>query len=147
MKRISCLFVSLVCTFILVGSFCLTPEGPACAEECRLVRLYGAAGPNTTMRIEPDVLWVAPGACVIWVNLSRAAEALVIFEEGKVCQDATESPTGFQLNAKSCFVTNFIPHGATSSLKFMQEGTYNYRFEGAGATPAEGRIIVKKTDS
>ncbi len=65
-------------------------------------------------------------------------------KEGKRCADATKAPVGFRMDAMNCYVTDHIPLGGTASLMFSGEGTFDYEIEAAFATPARGRIIVKK---
>jgi hypothetical protein len=52
---------------------------------------------------------------------------------------------GFSLNAQGCYVTNWMPFGGTSSLRFMEKGTYEYTVEAKkrGDVTAKGRIIVE----
>ena len=96
-----------------------------------------------SIRIEPATLQIDKGSVVIWNNWAKASEVKVIFEEGKVCQDVTEAPTGFSMDAKQCYVTTWIPLGGTSSLKFTQTGTYKYKVETTGGISGAGSIIVQ----
>ena len=112
------------------------------AEECRLIRVYGEPGGQITFGLEPPIVNIRSGACLVWVNLARDQEIKVIFEEGKVCKDVTTAPVGFQRDAKNCYVTNYIPFGATSSLLFEKEGTYDY-IALAGKTRVKGKVIVR----
>ena len=111
------------------------------AGECRLIRIYGETGGQIPFGLEPDIIRIKAGTCVVWANLAREQEVKVIFEEGKVCKDVTTAPVGFQLDAMNCYVTNYIPFGATSSLLFEKEGVFKYVLT-AGKTKVQGRIIV-----
>jgi len=55
------------------------------------------------------------------------------------------SANGVQLNEHSCYVTSWIPFAGTSSLRFMQKGTYKYVVEAKGQknVEAKGQIIVE----
>ena len=70
---------------------------------------------------------------------------MVVFEDGKSCVDVTDAPAGFTLNAKSCYVTSWIPFTGTSSLRFMEKGTYTYVVEAKGMQDkkVKGQIIVE----
>ena len=111
------------------------------AGECRLIRIYGEPDGQVPFGLEPDIIRIKNGTCVVWANLSREQEVQVIFEEGKVCKDVTTAPMGFQLDAKNCYVTNYIPFGATSSLLFEKEGVFKYVLT-AGKTKVQGKVIV-----
>ena len=115
------------------------------AQECRLVRLHGGIGGNVSeIRIEPRTLWVSKGTCVIWSNWVRTDEVKVKFEDGKKCEDVTDAPVGFTMDADNCYVTDWIALGGTSSLKFNEAGTYKYTVEAAkGTIKARGEISVR----
>jgi len=114
------------------------------AQECRLIKIHGRTE-HPTIMIEPDTLWVSKGDCVVWFNRVAAKEIQVVFEEGKKCLDVTNAPIGFSLDAHSCYVTSWIPFAGTSSLRFMEKGTYNYVVEAKGmkGVQAKGQIIVE----
>lgn len=119
------------------------------AQECRIVRISGGTGVQTDgLWIDPDVLMVPKGSCVIWINWVRKEDVTVKFEEGKKCQDVTDAPTGFSMNTEGCYVTSWIPLGGTSSLTFKEAGTYEYvaytrlGYE-AGGVIAKGKIVVR----
>jgi len=113
-------------------------------QECRIVRVYGQlAQAQPGLRLEPQTVMVNKDTCVIWVNLSRAAEVKVIFEEGKKCADTTYAPSAFAMEGE-CYVTSWVAHGATSSLTFKEPGTYNYTVEWKEAqTKENGTIVVQ----
>ena len=114
------------------------------AQECRIVRIHGGvAGSAKKVDIEPQTLWISKGGCVIWNNWVRTDEIKVIFEEGKKCEDMTDSPMGFKLDAANCYVTTWIPLGGTSSLRFNEEGAFEYSVEAKGGIKARGKIVVR----
>jgi hypothetical protein len=131
--------VALLCAMAVL---CTVEIGDA--QECRIVRVYGhAAQAEPGLRLEPQTIMVNKDTCVIWVNLSKAAEVKVIFEDGKKCADATDAPSAFTM-VETCYVTSWVPHGATSSLTFKEPGTYNYEVEWKeGKTKENGRIVVQ----
>jgi len=134
--------------FLLVGSVLVLAattfqvnQGTVDAQKCRIIRIHqekGSAG--TTIRIEPQSIHISKDTCVIWINWVPSQEVRVVFrEDGKKCQDATDSPMGFSM-AENCYVTNFIPLGGTSSLKFNGEGTFKYEVEVPGEKKATGPL-------
>lgn len=131
--------IALICAMAV-----LSTVEVANTQECRIVRVYGlSAQAQPALRLEPQNIMVNKNTCVIWVNLSRAAEVKVIFEDGKKCADATDAASAFTM-VENCFVTSWVPHGATSSLTFKDAGTYNYEVEWKeGKTKENGRIIVQ----
>ena len=76
------LLVTAAC--VLAATLVLISEEVAQAGECRLIRVWGRAEPI----IEPPVLAVSKGTCVIWLNNAKA-EVKVVFDEGKRCQDVS----------------------------------------------------------
>ena len=139
------LSVAVMLVFILALTTLLANQETLSAQECRLVRLHGGIGANVAeIRIEPRTLWISKGTCVIWSNWVRTDEVKVEFEEGKKCEDVTDAPVGFKLDADNCYVTDFISLGGTSSLRFNEAGTYKYTVEAAGGTiKARGEIGVQ----
>jgi plastocyanin len=136
--------------FITIGLACILCMGiiqatqitATAADDCRIVRVQGKDNYGG-VRLEPEFVTVAKGACVIWTNWVRGLEIQIIFEEGKSCKDATQSPTGFTLNTeKNCFVTTWLDMGQTSSLIFAQNGTYRYTVETKSGEKLKGTIVV-----
>ena len=116
------------------------------AHECRIVRLAGEVDLSTSLFIEPSVLRIQKGTCVIWLNWVKTEEVRIVFEDGKKCEDMTDSPIGFELDAEDCYVTTFVARGETSSLMFNEPGTFTYviRVSGAeGAEEVQGEVIVQ----
>lgn len=138
----------MVCTTLVFGMaiFLLDPGTPEAQEQCKLVTISGQAFPDVSVRIEPQSLAVSKGDCVVWVNWARATEVKILFREGKKCQGVTKAATGFKFEENSgCYVTDSLPLGGTSSLRFMEEGTFDYEIEAHGAKyPVKGSIVVKK---
>ena len=127
---------------IMMGYLC-NPE-TIFAQECRIIRMLG--GPeHSTIMLEPETLFTSKGDCVVWFNRVQAKEIQVIFEEGKKCSDGTMAPMGFSYDQNNCYVTNYIPFAGTSSLRFMEKGTYNYvvKAKGLPSLPVKGQIVVE----
>jgi hypothetical protein len=112
-------------------------------QECRIVRLYGAAHPKTTINIEPRTVQISKGGCVIWSNWVKDEEVQIVFEEGNKCDDMTDSPVGFKMDASNCYVTSFVTLGGTSSLLFKEPGTFDYVVKAGGAVGEKGKVIVE----
>jgi len=128
---------------MLAITFCLLHVATIEAEECYVVKIFGEGSP-VSVRIEPDIVSISKGNCVVWINWARTTEVEVNFREGKRCSDATKTPVGFRMDAMNCYVTDRIRLGGTASLMFTGDGTFDYEVETPFATPAKGRIIVKK---
>ena len=82
---------------------------------------------------------------MVWFNRVFTDEVMVTFKEGKKCLDVTNAPMGFTLDAETCYVTSWMPFAGTSSLRFMEKGTYEYTVKAKdwkGIT-AKGRIVVE----
>jgi hypothetical protein len=70
---------------------------------------------------------------------------MVIFEDGKSCDDSSDAPSGFSMKADGCYVTSWITFGGTSSLHFTEPGTFTYTVEAKTAgqiRKTKGKILV-----
>ncbi len=114
------------------------------AQECRIIKIHGRTE-HPSIMIEPETIFLSKGDCVVWFNRFTAEDIKVTFEEGKKCLDVTTAPIGFSLNAQTCYVTSWMPFVGTSSLRFMEKGTYEYSVEAKniGGVKAKGRIVVE----
>jgi len=115
------------------------------AQECRLVRVHGRSE-HPSLTIEPQTSFISKGDCVVWFNRVFTDEIEIMFEEDKRCLDVTQNPQGaFTLDAKSCFVSTWIPFASTSNLRFMEKGTYDYVVKAKNwkGIQAKGQIIVE----
>jgi hypothetical protein len=138
-------FLLAICMLTAVAATVAFVHQPTVdAQECRIIRVHGG-GPGWTDKIlvEPGATFIAKGSCVIWSNWVRTDEIKIVFEEGKKCEDMTEAPVGFKMDAANCYVTTWVPLGGTSSLKFNEAGTFEYAIEAKGGQKAGGKIIVQ----
>jgi len=138
--------LAIVTVLTLAATLFLITSETTEAQECRLVRIYAALDkPSSPARLEPDILSIDQGGCVVWINWGQD-RVLVNFREGKKCQAVTEAPTGFRLDANTdCYVTDFVPFGGTSSLKFSEPGTYDYEvtWENQKGVVEKGKVVVR----
>lgn len=134
---------------ILLGSLV-----DARAQECRIIRITGMLTDNS-ITVEPARMEISKGDCAVWFNRAGDANMKVIFEDGKTCAAATEASELFLMDVPGqCFVTSWVPAWGTSSLRFMEKGTYRYTIEMASGGPealtekgqkvTEGEIIVSE---
>jgi hypothetical protein len=137
------LLIAVVVSFVVVMMIGLLSLEIVSAQECRIIKIHGRTDLSTVL-IEPNTIYATKGDCVVWFN-RVAKEIMVKFDEGKRCADVTQAPMGFSLNAQSCYVTSWLPFAGTSSLRFMEKGTYNYVVEAKGQknVEAKGQIIVE----
>ena len=129
---------------ISLGVLMANQSASAEAERCYLVSIGDPAQPGAEFTIKPQDFRVPLESCVIWVNWSKVAQVQIIFKEGLKCKDATTGATGFTLNSGVCYVTNYLSHGATSSLVFTKEGMYDYTVESKSGGKLSGKITVFK---
>ena len=149
MKKTTLLLAAGIVLSILVGLLPGTLE-TSDAVNLRLVRglvgIYKATVEKPELVLDQPTLYVPKGSIVIWLNGVEDHEVQVSFKDGKACQDVVYSPKfkGFSLNAKSCFVTTFMPYAATSSLKFTVPGIFEYEvFTDDGTLTTKGKIVVR----
>lgn len=130
---------------VLIITLLVNPS-PSFAEDAQVVLIFKAKGDNTELRLNPPDLYVKKGAIVIWMNSIVDEEVQVIFRDGKSCKDVSFSPSekGFSLDARSCYVTSFIPYASTSSLQFTDTGSFDYAISNlSGKINGKGKIIVR----
>lgn len=152
MKKMQCLLIGIGAVLALVMTILLGNPGIVLSEqkECHIVTIRSQEG------ISRETLKIKKDDCVVWINRTYPGEDVkVIFKEGKKCADMTKSPTGFKPDWAGCYVTDFLDSGQTSSLLFIQAGTFIYEVEfretssplGRGATQVGrarfGKIIVE----
>lgn len=133
---------TMVFCVLIVSFFAVCQE--TAAQECRIVRIQGMKA-HSSIRLEPETVSINKGTCVIWLNRAAAQEVKVVFEDGKKCSSVSEAPVGFSLDHENCYITSWISFGGTSSLRFMEEGSYEYTMEGADMPrgKVKGTILVR----
>lgn len=130
---------------VLMAAVCIFACGQtASAQECRIVKISGegVAGQGKII-LDPEIITIAKDTCIVWFNRARTTEVKVKFADGKKCDDVTTAGTGFELDAAECFVTSYIPFAGTSSLNFLEVGTYDYVVESKMGAMAKGKIVVE----
>ena len=141
-------FFKLLGVFLL-ATVCIVMvnQGVSLAKTASLIRIEPVEtedGKLVGFNIDPKVLKVDEGAVVIWQSGIPEMEVRVIFEDGKVCMELTTGPSGFALdNYTNCFVTTYMPYGATSILQFPKAGTFDYLIMSEDAKlKFKGQIVV-----
>jgi plastocyanin len=114
--------------------------GPAtigAAEKCDIVTIRGRDN------IEPNMLTVKKGDCVVWMNWTRD-DVIISFKEGEKCVRVTKAPAGFKMDVpSSCYMAGWLSYGQTASLVFAEPGTYSYEIQYKVGGKNSGTIIVK----
>jgi len=119
---------------ILIGN----PPTTGAAEKCDIVTIRGRDN------IEPVMLTVTRGDCVVWMNWTREQDVLLSFKEGEKCVRATKTPVGFKMDVPTgCYLAGWLSYGQTSSLVFTEAGTYEYEVHFKVGGSNRGTIIVK----
>jgi hypothetical protein len=130
---------------LATGLFLMTYVTISAADECKIVRIISTVT-YQEVSLDPKILEVDKGTCVIWFNKASKSQVEIAFEEGKkVCEDVVEASVDFKLDEKNCFITTtHIPPFGTASLVFKKEGTYDYVAQVQGtSTKVKGQIKVK----
>jgi hypothetical protein len=138
------LVIAVGVSFVVAMMMGLFNLEKASAQECRLIKIHGRSE-HPSLAIEPQTSFISKGDCVVWFNRLFTDEAMITFKEGKQCLDVIKSPMGFSLDAQSCYVTSWMPFAGTSSLRFMEKGTYGYvvKTKSWKGIQAKGQIIVE----
>ena len=130
----------------MVLGLLLAAQGPTFGAEARLIKIQPVGEEKLVgFYLDPPTLQVDKETIVVWLSGVPKEDVQVIFMEGKTCRDVTANPSEFQLNEKKgCYVTSFMGFAETSSLPFMESGTYRYYVATAtGQIKARGTIIVR----
>jgi plastocyanin len=139
MNKSNLLLIVTGAAFIL--TMVISLGGPAtigAAEKCDIVTIRGRDN------IEPTMLTVKKGDCVVWMNWTRDQDVLLSFKEGEKCVRATKAPVGFKKDVPSgCYVAGWLGYGQTASLMFTEPGTYIYEIQYKVGGKNSGTIIVK----
>ena len=126
--------------------------GPAIAETSTSAALVKIEPKNKDGKlagflIDPATRYVTKDTIVVWLSGVPDIEVQIVFEEGKTCRDVTANPNlkvpGFFLDSKNCYVTSFLPYAATTTLQFVEVGTYEYEVVNTdGKLKTKGKIVV-----
>ena len=138
-------FVMKGAAFFVVAILLVVARGPTFAAEARLIKIQPVGEKKLVgFYLDPPVLQVDKNTIVVWLSSVQKEDIQVIFMEGKHCRDVTVNQKTFQMDPKNCFVTSFMSFAETSSLQFIDSGTYRYYVATAtGDIKAKGTIIVR----
>ena len=140
--------LTAVCGFMYANHGTANAEGFA-----SLIKISPVGGQTILgMHIEPSTAYIKKGDAVVWLNqvissMKAKPEVSIEFADGKKCKSAVyvEQPYFKVDEARQCFVTTWMPYGTTSSLEFINAGTYEYtvKVKDAKDVVATGKIIVE----
>lgn len=133
--------------FLLTLATCMGMAQTANTQEgtVAIVRIFCHPSAPQEVIIEPETAYIAPGAVVAWWNKGRM-DAKVQFLEGKECAVGSSAPTGFRLESQQCYTTSHMSPGGMSSLKFDEEGTYEFEVAFKGIGKKKGKVVVTKRE-
>ncbi len=139
-KRISIVLAAAMVLMVFVGV--------ASAENmCQIIKIGQTAAESTQMvNIDPAKVTVPVGTCTIWVNFIRDKIVSVSFRENaKECIASIDSSSGFegyQLGeGESCYLSERLRHGKTSSIIWNTPGVYKYTIEVLGYHADDGKKL------
>jgi hypothetical protein len=141
MKKTSLLLAIGLSIFFIIALI-FAGQGETVAQEVKIITIRDV-GHEGLLRVEPATLSIPKGMVVVWINMSQKVEPQIVFEEGKKCQAMTDAPTGFTMDAKSCYITDYVTVGGTSSLKFIGEGSFDYEVINREGQKGKGKIVVE----
>ena len=100
------------------------------------------------MYINSQVTNIKKNDLVVWMNGVVGHEIMITFADGKTCRDVTANPQekkpGFFMDSKNCYSTSFLPYSTTSTLQFVDVGTYEYEIVSEDRTlSGKGKIVVR----
>ncbi len=143
------LHVGIILFVLSMAFFLAGPANAENAEDAHLIKIMPEFNGNALkgFHIKSQVTNIKKDDLVIWMNGVVAHEVQIIFKEGKICRDVTANPNfkqpKFFLDARNCYTTSFLKYSTTSTLQFVELGTYNYEIISEdGQMSAKGKIIV-----
>ncbi len=141
---------------LMVGIFFLTTvlvflanQGISQATDAKLIKILAKGGDKVTeFHLDPETVTINKNTIIVWMSGVSGKEVQVVFKEGRKCKDITVNPnlkiSGFHTDSKNCYVTNFLPYSATTTLQFPEVGHFEYNVvSDDGKMQAKGKIIVK----
>ena len=130
--------------FIALSLF-LLPRGPTVAAEAEMIKIQPVGEDKIVgFYLDPPVSRIEKDTVVVWVSGIKHVDIQVIFMDGKTCKDVTGPAKSFKMREKNCYVTTFMSFGETSSLQFVESGTYRYYVAtSTGDIRAKGSIVVR----
>lgn len=150
MKKVKISF--LFGMILLAVTMMMFIAGPAIAQtftSAALVKIEpdNEGGKLAGFLIDPATRYVKKNTIVVWLSGVPEIEVQIVFEEGKTCRDVTANPNmkipGFFLDSRNCYVTSFLPYAGTTTLQFVEVGTYEYEVVIAdGKMKTKGKIVV-----
>jgi hypothetical protein len=129
MKRVN--FAGTILAFLVLLLIGITNSNTVFVTEAQAVKIRPMddlmANKVIGIAIDPEILHVKKNGIVIWMNGLPQREVQVVFQEKKACYDVPENPALLNSNIETgCYVGSFVPYAETSSLKFIQAGTFHY---------------------
>ena len=141
MNRIRLLLIATGAAFILTMVIFLgNPMAIGAAQKCAIVHISSHEG------IDRETLTISRGDCVVWINMTHGEGVKITFREGKKCADMTKSPVGFKPDWSGCYLTDYLDFGKTSSLIFVEAGTFKYevQFSSTGSPLGADRLGIAR---
>jgi hypothetical protein len=138
---VSIMLAGVLFLFVLAQVTTFAQEGTT-----RVIRIWrlSSEGKQLTV-VEPITTRVLEGAVVVWWN-KGGEEVRIRFVDGEKCRIRSSSPSGFVLESENCYQTSYMAPGTISSLKFDEEGTYEFEVEYKGREVQKGAVIVSKKE-
>ncbi len=127
-------------------SLLLATHSLALAADAKLVKIQPVGEAKLVgFYLDPNALAIEKNTIVVWLSGVQGEDIQVIFLEGKTCRDVTANPKQFSMDkTKGCYLTTFMSFAETSSLQFVDSGTYRYYVAtAAGDIKAKGTIVVR----
>ncbi|MFO7963714.1 MAG: hypothetical protein R6U50_07325 [Desulfobacterales bacterium] len=134
----------LITVGVVVGT-----QSVASAQEALLVKIHGVGDDALKgIFLNPETAYIKKDTIVVWLSGVKEQDVKVEFADGKKCKSVTAYSMGYYLDKERwCYVTSYVPFGATSSLQFLDVGEYVYKVTTKeGNISATGRIIVEYTE-
>jgi len=138
----------IVCCLGFFYSTCTSPaaEGEEKTEQAKIVNKIVII--NEYEEVTPLVVTSTPGTTIVWVNNSRSPVEILFYD--KEVTMACGSPINFFVGRGGAYESNKIPFGATASLCFVENGTFEYKIKSSRTfymkrleRESKGKIVIE----
>ena len=140
MKKIQ--MVSILIIYAVISTlinFAWNPSPVGAAEKCNIVSIV-----RQNMLNIPNIT-VSKGDCVVWINWSKQKEVIISFHPDEQCIIPTVPNDSFHpQKADGCFISEALSYGKTTSLVFVNPGTYKYKVISPDDGSVDGKVIVSE---
>jgi hypothetical protein len=113
-------------------------------EDAVIIKIETNEAAPKTVFLSPPNITIAKNTIVIWVNFIDGPELNIVFDDADAAMAASKDQKGFYLDTKGAFAAKYMPFIATSSVRFVQNGSFGYSIQSQDGTKVTAGIVNVK---